>query len=142
MKAYIIMQKGYEYDDNIYNPTEGGNPTKVFFNKKDAETEQLRLEIKAMKDTSICNYTYSLEDELNVIIDEFTVFLESLNNKYGIPTPVNKWDRFDEFQLNPMATDEECQKYLEMHSIRFYEIAEADIDVASFRDWKIDDILS
>jgi hypothetical protein len=41
-----------------------------------------------------------------------------------------------------MATDEECQKYLEMHSIRFYEIAEADIDVASFRDWKIDDILS
>jgi hypothetical protein len=25
-KAYIVMKKGYEYDDSIYNETEGGTP--------------------------------------------------------------------------------------------------------------------
>lgn len=142
MKAYVIMQKGYEYDDNIYNPTEGGTPTKVFFNEKDAETEQLRLEIKAMKDTSIRNYTYSIEDELNVELDEVESFLESLNDKYGIPAPVNRWDSFGKFQLNPMASDEESRKFLSMHSIRFYDVVEVEVDVTSLRDAQIDRILS
>jgi len=142
MKSYIIMEKGYEYDDNIYNSIEGGNPTKVFFNRKDAETEKNRLEIKKMKETNISYYTYSIEEGLNVDLDVFTKFLESLNNKYSVPVPINRWDSFGEFQLNPMATDEECQKYLEMISIRFYDIVETDIDVASFRDWKIENILS
>jgi hypothetical protein len=66
MKAYVIMQKGYEYDDNIYNPTEGGTPTKVFFNEEDAYIEKEKLEIKCMKELEITNYVYSIEDELNV----------------------------------------------------------------------------
>lgn len=142
MKAYVIMEKGYEYDDNIYNQTEGGTPTKVFFNKEDAYLEKDRLEIKHMKETDITSYTYSIEDELNVPIEEVTTFLESLNAKYGKPAPINKWDSFGEFQLNPMASFEEGKKFLSMHSVRFYEVAEVDVDVTSLRDTQIDRILS
>lgn len=142
MKAYVIMQKGYEYDDNIYNPVEGGTPQKVFFNKEDAYIEKNRLEIKTMKEMDITSYTYSIEDELNVEIDELTSFLESLNEKYGKPAPVNKWDSLGEYQLNPMASDEEAKKFLSMHSIRFYEVVEVDVDVTSLRDTQIDRILS
>jgi len=142
MKAYVIMQKGYEYDDNIYNPTEGGTPKKVIFNKEDAYLEKDRLEIKYMKETDIASYTYSIEDELNIPFEEVTGFLESLNDKYGKPAPVNRWDSFGEFQLNPMATDEESNKFLSMHSLRFYEVVEVDVDVTSLRDTQIDRILS
>jgi len=141
MKAYVIMQKGYEYDDNIYNPTEGGTPTKVFFNE-DAYIEKEKLEIKCMKELEITNYVYSIEDELNVELDEVESFLESLNDKYGIPAPVNRWDSFGKFQLNPMASDEESRKFLSMHSIRFYDVVEVEVDVTSLRDAQIDRILS
>jgi hypothetical protein len=142
MKAYVIMQKGYEYDDNIYNPTEGGTPTKVFFNEEDAYIEKEKLEIKCMKELEITNYVYSIEDELNVELDEVESFLESLNDKYGIPAPVNRWDSFGKFQLNPMASDEESRKFLSMHSIRFYDVVEVEVDVTSLRDAQIDRILS
>lgn len=142
MKAYVIMQKGYEYDDNIYNPTEGGTPKKVFFNKEDAYIDKDKLEIKYMKETDITSYTYSIEDEINIPIEEVTGFLESLNNKYGKPSPLNRWDSFGEFQLNPMATDEESKKFLSMHSLRFYEVVEVDVDVTSLRNNQIDRILS
>jgi hypothetical protein len=142
MKAYVIMQKGYEYDDSIHNPVEGGTPQKVFFNKEDAYIEKNRLEIKTMKEMDITSYTYSIEDELNVEINELTSFLESLNEKYGKPAPVNKWDSLGEYQLNPMASDEEAKKFLSMHSIRFYEVVEVDVDVTSLRDTQIDRILS
>jgi hypothetical protein len=142
MKAYVIMQKGYEYDDNIYNPTEGGTPTKVFFNEEDAYIEKEKLEIKCMKELEITNYVYSIEDELNVELDEVESFLESLNDKYGIPAPVNRWDSFGKFQLNPMASDEESRKFLSMHSIRFYDVVEVEVDVTSLRDAQIDRISS
>jgi len=142
MKAYVILQKGYEYDDNIYNPQEGGTPMKVFFNLQDANSEKDRLEIKSMKEQDISYYTYSIEDELNVEINELTSFLESLNNKYGKPAPVNRYDSLGEYQLNPMASDEEAKKFLSMHSIRFYELSEVDFDMASLRDTQIDRILS
>lgn len=135
------MEKGYEYDDNIYNPIEGGTPKKVFFSRGDALLERERLEIKLMKETEITNYSYSIEDELNVEIDEVKSFLESLNNKYGTPAPLNKWDSFGEFQLNPMASDEESKKFLKMHSVRFYEISEVEVDLPSLRDVQIDRIL-
>lgn len=142
MKAYVIIEKGYEYDDNIYNPQEGGTPMKVFFNLEDANSEKDRLEIKSMKEQDITHYTYSIEDELNVEINEFTSFLESLNEKYGKPAPVNRWDSFGEFQLNPMASEEESKKFLSMHKVRFYDVIEVDVDMASLRDTQIDRILS
>lgn len=142
MKAYVIMQKGYEYDDNIYNPTEGGTPKKIIFNEEDAYLEKDRLEIEYMKETDITSYSYSIEDELNIPLEEVTSFLESLNDKYGKPAPINRWDSFGEFQLNPMASDEESKKFLSMHSLRFYEVVEVEVDVASLRDAQIDRILS
>ena len=49
MKAYIILRKGFEYNDEIYSQPDsgGGTPEKVFFTKEDAKQEILRLNIEA-----------------------------------------------------------------------------------------------
>ena len=61
-KVYVILKKGFEYDDNIYNEVDGGNPSLVVFDKEDADqkvyeliesyntlTKEMILEKKALK---------------------------------------------------------------------------------------------
>jgi len=142
MKAYVIMEKGYEYDDNIYNSTEGGNPKTIIFGKKEAEEKSHKLEIEVLKEVDIRLYTYDIEDAISSDIEEVKSYLESLNQKYGKPVPKNKWDKLGEYQLNPKATDEEAEKYLSMLSIRFFEVVEVEVDVQSLRNHQIEEILS
>ena len=135
------MQKGYEYDDNIYNLTEGGTPTTIIFDKKEAQRKAIDLEIQMLKEVDIQSYSYDIDDSLNQDADTVLAFLKSINEKYGLPDPKNRWDRFGEYQLNPKASDEDAKKFLSMISIRFYEVAEVDVDVQSLRDHQISQIL-
>ena len=36
-KAYVILKKGFEYDDNIYSESEGGSPSLIVFSEEDAK---------------------------------------------------------------------------------------------------------
>jgi len=140
MKAHVIVKKGYEYDDNIYSESEGGNPELICFSKEDAESKVNELNKQEFKTTSLSYYSYELEDILNVDIDEYQKFNESLVEKYGQIKKRNSWDDAENI-LHPMANDEEIEKYIKMVSISFYEVKPTDIDVQSFRDYKIDEVL-
>ena len=140
MKAHVIIAKGYEYDDNIYTEGEGGFPQLICFSKEDVESKVKELNIKEFKETSIRNYSYDIEDILNVDVDEFNDFNKKLLAKYGEISKKFSWDD-NEYILHPMANEEECNKYLSMVSISFYESKETDIDMQSFRDYKINEVL-
>jgi hypothetical protein len=146
MKAYIILNKGFEYNDEIYSEPEsgGGTPKKVFFSKEEAKKEILRLNIQEMKETDIEQYTYDISDLVNDV-DEFTKYVESLNTKYGKSIPKNSWDRPGEYALNNKATDEECIKYMKFVNLSFYELSETEVDqndlVKTFRESKLNELL-
>ena len=135
MKSYVLMQKGFEYDDSYYNPTEGGTPNKVFFKKEDAYLEMRSLNIHKFKND---NVSYYLQD---CDCDSIIEFRDDLINKYGMPKYENKWKSFDEYGLHPMADEEETNKYLKLIDFSFYEIVEVDVDVSSLRSHQIDSIL-
>ncbi len=140
-KAYVILRKGFEYDDNIYSETEGGSPSLIVFSKEDAMKKVDELNIKEYKECSLHEYSYDLEDSLNVEVSEYEEFNESLNTKYGKPESKNRWDS-SENKLHPMANEEETQKYMKMVKLSFYEAVETDIDVRSYREKKITEILN
>ena len=140
-KAYVILRKGFEYDDNIYSETEGGSPSLIVFSKEDAMKKVEELNIKEFKECSLHEYSYDLEDSLNVEISEYDEFNESLNTKYGKPESKNRWESFEN-RLHPMANEEETKKYMSMVKISFYEVVETDIDVQSYREKKITEILN
>jgi hypothetical protein len=140
-KAYVILRKGFEYDDNIYNESEGGSPSLIVFSKEDAMKKVNELNIKEYKECSLHEYSYDLEDSLNVEVSEYEEFNESLNTKYGKPESKNRWDSFEN-KLHPMANEEETQKYMSMVKLSFYEAVETDIDVQSYREQKITEILN
>jgi hypothetical protein len=139
-KAYVILKKGFEYDDNIYNESDGGTPNLIVFSKEDAQLKVNELNIQELKNCSISEYSYDMEDILNVEIDEYDKFNESLNTKYGKPESKNRWDSFEN-KLHPMANEEEANQYVKMVSISFYEAVETDIDVQSLREKQVSSIL-
>jgi hypothetical protein len=140
-KAYVILKKGFEYDDNIYNESEGGNPSLIVFSKEDALRKVKELNIKEYKECSLHEYSYDLEDALSVGVSEYEEFNESLNTKYGKPESKSIWDSFEN-RLHPMANEEEIKKYTEMVKLCFYEAVETDIDVQSLREKQINSILN
>lgn len=140
-KAYVILKKGFEYDDNIYSESEGGSPSLIVFSKEDAQLKVNELNAKEFKECSLHEYSYDLEDSLTVEISEYEEFNESLNTKYGRPESKNKWDSFEN-RLHPMANEEETDKYMKMVSLSFYEAVETDIDVRSLREKQINQILN
>ena len=140
-KAYVILRKGFEYDDNIYSESEGGSPSLIVFSKEDANRKVNELNAKEFKQCSISEYSYDMEDVLTVEIDEYDKFNESLNQKYGKPESKNRWESYEN-RLHPMANEEETQKYTNMVKLSFYEAVETDIDVRSYREKKITEILN
>jgi hypothetical protein len=140
-KAYVVLKKGFEYDDNIYNESEGGSPKLVLFSKEDASKKIEELNIQEFKNSDLSEYSYDIEDILTVDITDYDEFNESLNNKYGEPELENKWDSFEN-RLHPSANEEESKKYLKMVSISFYESVETDIDIQSLREKQINELLN
>ncbi len=139
-KAYVILKKGFEYDDNIYNEVDGGRPSLVVFDKEDADTKAYELNIQEYKQLNITDYGYGLDEVLKVDEDVYNDFNKSLVEKYGEIKKQGSWDR-TESRLHPMANDDESKKYAKMLEISFYEVIETDLDMKSYRDTKINSIL-
>ena len=142
MKSYVILQKGFEYDDSIYSESDGGggHPKLVTFSKDEVDSKIKELNLIEYKITSIRDYTYEIEDILNVDEEEYLNFNRSLVEKYGPISKKYSWED-TEYMLHPSATDEECEKYVSMVSIDFYYAVETDIDIQSFRNERINNIL-
>jgi hypothetical protein len=140
MKAHVIVKKGYEYDDSIYSESEGGNPELICFSKEDADKKVNELNKQEFKTTSLSYYSYELEDILNVDIEEYEKFNQSLVEKYGKIDKKDSWNDVEN-TLHPLANDEETDRYIKMVGISFYEVKATDIDVQSFRDYKINEVL-
>jgi hypothetical protein len=138
-KAFVVMQKGYEYDDNIYCEINGGHPKVILFTKEEADLRVRELNIKEYQEVSIRDFTYD-DEWLNVDYNDFNDFNKSLIEKYGkIPTS-NHWEDTED-KLHISANESEINEYCKMVNISFYDVVEIDIDVSSYRDKKLRDIL-
>ena len=142
MIGYVVLQKGFEYNDEIYSSSEsgGGNPHKIFFTKEGAKEEVEKLNIEEFKQTNITEYTYDIEDIWDDP-NELLQFCISLNDKYGKIESKNRWDSGDNYRLHKKATDEESKKYIKMVNLTFYEMVDVEVDQQDFRESKLQQIL-
>jgi len=142
MNAFVILQKGFEYNDEIYSQSEsgGGNPHKIFFTREGCSEEVERMNIKEFKETNITQYSYDIEDICDDP-EELLEFCKALEEKYGKMESTDRWDSPDEYRLHKMATDEESKKYRDMVNLYFYEMVEVEVDQQDLRESKIQQIL-
>jgi hypothetical protein len=140
MKAYVLMEKGFEYDDNYYNPVEGGSPKKIYFSLDEAKQESKKLDLQKFKNESIRNYTYDIDDVIRDY-DKFNELSNRLLEKYGKPTFQHRWMSLEEYQLHPQANDEESEEYSKLVDFSFFEVQEVEVDQSSFRNHQIETVL-
>lgn len=139
-KAYVILKKGFEYNDEINNPSEGGHPRLVVFSLEEAKKIVDELNCKEFKESSLSDYSYSLEDILDVSEEEYAEFNKNLVEKYGPIVATSKWENVEN-KLHPSASLEESMQYCQMVNFTFFEVIETDLDLASLRNKQIGDIL-
>jgi len=140
LKAYVLIEKGYEYDDNYYNEhgDGGGNPKTVLFDKDFAKSKCRDLEIKRHKTENISEYCPGGIEDYVDNVEEFEKFLDSLIQKYGPIKKQSKWDTINKYRLHPLSNREEEDKYLSyLDGYLFYDICETDIDKESLRDSQV-----
>jgi hypothetical protein len=142
MKAYVILRKGFEYDDNIYHEYEGGggSPDMIVFSKEDAIRKVEEMNIEEFKTESITHYSYDIEDVLNVERHEYDEFNEKLVEKYGAIEKKDHWTSYENV-LHPKANKEEAQQYDKMVNLSFFEFKETNMDMQSFREQRINETL-
>ncbi len=127
-KAYVVVEKSYEYNDEVYYEPEGGgtHPLKVFLKSDKAQAELERLELAQWKNFSNNKwsgpgyYAYDF-NELLVNPDSFEDDIEKLlgvkgEDKWDLPTPDKE------------ASDEVWIEYMNLFDLAFHEIREIDLD--------------
>ncbi len=142
MIAYVVLQRGFEYNDEVYSQSEsgGGHPHKIFFTEEAARKEVEIMNIKEFKITNITDYTYDIEDICDDP-EELLDFCNSLNEKYGKMESTSKWSQPDEYRLHEMANEEESKKYESMVNLYFYEMAQVEVDQQDLRDSKLQKLI-
>ena len=145
MKAYVILQRGFEYNDEIYSSQESGSgfPKTIFFTEKTALEQVRKLNIAEFKSQNLSDYCYDIEDICDDV-EKLEELVKSLKEKYGeCPQPNSIWERKpDEWSLHPNVTDEEAIQYSELINLEFFEIVETEVDVQDMRESKIESILN
>jgi hypothetical protein len=137
MKGYIILEKGYEYDDNYYNPSEGGHPTKIFYTKPAALEAIDEYEFLAHTDRDVTNY-YGRDHMKSE--DDWRSMCESMTQKYG-EMKSNPWSG-NYTRPNIKMTKEERKQYLSNFTeYLFYTIVETEFDTQDMRDHKINSVI-
>lgn len=140
MKGYVVMEKGFEYNDEINSSTDGGFPKKIYFNVDAVKSAVKNLNLEKLKSESITDYAYDLEDVLSVDVEKFEEFLKRVDENHGGKEPKkNSWID-DTYMIHPKATNEELAEFEKMITLSFYEYVEVEVDVESFRDNQINQV--
>jgi hypothetical protein len=119
MKYYIIQEKGYEYNDEIYSVSEYGSPVQVFKSKTEANLAADKLNYKKLLDTEIGQYAYDITD----IVDDMDTFLSIINAASG--KNYTEEDIDYKFEM-PQLSYEEYQKIKDCIDLNFYDVVECD----------------
>lgn len=131
MKCYVIFERGFEYNDEIYSEPDsgGGTPKKVFFSKKEAIDEVNRLNASELKGCCLSNYAYDLSDICDISK------LQSAYEKFD-------WKFDDEYlEIPSNATSEQIDEIAKYIDIDFFDYQEVDADMATFRNEQIDNVV-
>jgi hypothetical protein len=125
---YVVVEKGWEYDDQYFNPTgEGGSPVKAFFSKKAAEDYRLDLEAKRIVGLDLGYYFGEDGPEARVGLSGAEL-LEKLGQILGAEEvagedPTDLWD----FTLPTMTREKARQVAKLLDGIAGYEVVKVPV---------------
>jgi len=123
VKKYVVMEIGYEYNDEVMHTTEGdyGTPRRIYSSKEKAEEVIKNLTISKYKSEEIAYYYYDMDELIQIDIDKFKMECYKILGEEG-------WEGidFERFEMSSSWTDEQIEKLSEFITLEFYKIVEVE----------------
>lgn len=131
--GYIILETGFEYNDEINYASEngGGHPVQIYLNQEKALAKMKEMNIQTMCDTGLNEYFYSVDEMFNNVPKVKKIcekYISKLVADYELDT-----DDTESFShtvskcLEIMTMPDKEAIYAEL-DLEFYTLAEVDID--------------
>ena len=118
MKAYVVMEVGWEYNDEVYYTTEdkAGKPSVVYKDKNKAEEVCRKCNIDKLLQEDLIHYCYDIDDVLEPGFEEY---VKEINGEFFEDEGV--------LRLPNTRTPEQEMKLLSLINLRFFTVSEVEI---------------
>lgn len=128
-KGYVVLQSGWEYNDEVYMSTDGGTPLKVFADRGDAERYAQKMtleELRKLPRDGLASYGYDWGEVFESSDEEKTskLLAEAFGRKRF---NLEDWWA-DGASIPEKISDENLQKVESAIILQFYEVVEVDVD--------------
>jgi len=125
-KAYVVIERGYEYNDEIYHQPETdddcGKPEHVYFDQKKALDVAQKLNSKFFSGLRLCEYCYGIDE---ILVDEDEETCQKLSEIIG--KPLTK-DELEEFEVPENLTEKQLEEISKLFNLEFYSVVAVDAD--------------
>ncbi len=124
--AYVVVERGYEYNDEIYEPHEAGQPSLIFLDPEAADRHATEREVEWHRHNNILDFCYRLEDVTDYKAPELEAKISViLGRPYhltndGHPT----YARAEGPLIDGEATDDQMRRIAELFKFKWHYVIE------------------
>ena len=137
-KAYVVMERGAEYNDEIVAPRKQGEPQSIFLDRARAERVAADRNTRWYRENNILDHCYDLKEVCPDPADQLAAKIAAiLGRDYSLPNGGQPTFEFDSSPLiDGPATDEQMLRIAELFTLKFFYIAETEF-APSGRDGRL-----
>lgn len=128
-KAYIVVERGFEYNDEIYDLNDDSAPRQVFLDKTSALREAELRNIDQIRQYNPQAFCYGLEEITSQSEEELgRKISEILGGGFEMPPEEDAWELDPIFPSS--ATDDQLKEIFRLFDkLEFFQVVEADVSV-------------
>ncbi len=124
--VYVVMERGAEYNDEIMEPSLGGDPQWAFLDKAEAEEAAAGRNANWYRENNILDYCYKLKDVTPHSAAELARRIsEILGRPYDLPDGGEPTFAHSNGPLvDGPVTEEQMRKIAELFTLKFFYVVE------------------
>jgi hypothetical protein len=127
-KAFVVVERGWEYDDCIDEPNSVGSPSKVYFVRELAEADARAENARVYREYGFDRFCYNLEDITTFTVDELNRKIsEILGWAFKLPERDLRSNPFDRHSLGyRRISDYQMMAIADLFKIKFFYVVETE----------------
>lgn len=124
--AYVVMERGTEYDDCIDLPRAEGHPRTIFLDRGEAERAAALRNAAWHRENNVLKFCYDIKDVTDLSEAQLASAIgEILGRPIVLPPCGGRWyDETDEPIMKGRVTDEQMMRFAGLFTLKFFYVAE------------------
>ena len=128
-KVFVVVERGFEYNDEIYELEEDAAPRHVFLDKESARREAEFRNVDQLRTVNPLAFCYELAEVCSLDAEQLQERIANiLGSDYQLPGEDGFWELDPIFP--PSASDDQLREIFKLFDrLDFFEVIEADVSV-------------